>query len=154
MMRNQLALFTGVLACLTACVSKHTPPSRIYYSGPTSDHFDGQRFFNPEGDERTGGSRNDRAGDFLRIATGKAGHHSSPRSLPVIQAVPPRRVVGDEMRVTWIGHATTLIQTQGLNILLDLVWAWRDSPIQLEAEARAQAWRAVDRSAANRPRSD
>lgn len=124
---------------LTGCLNRdHTPPSRIYYSGPRSDHFDGQHFFNPEGERGTGGARKDGAGDFLRIATGKAGHHGWPRSVPVRQSVPPQRVEGQAMRVTWIGHATTLVQTQGLNILIDPVWAWRDSPVQFVGPKRVR----------------
>ena len=34
---------------------------RIYYRGPASDHFDGQRFFNPDGDS-----------DTLRLPTGNS----------------------------------------------------------------------------------
>ena len=33
----------------------------------------------------------------------------------------PAQVDGDEMRVTFVGHATFLIQTQGLNVLTDPV---------------------------------
>jgi L-ascorbate metabolism protein UlaG (beta-lactamase superfamily) len=127
------------LVSVAGCASPdHTPPSRIYYAGPKSDHFDGERFFNPEGEQGTGGGRKDRAGDFLRIASGRKGHHGWPRSVPVHQTVPPGRVEGDALRVTWIGHATTLIQTQGLNILLDPVWAWRDSPVQLVGPKRVR----------------
>ena len=34
------------------------PPflDKIYYRGPVSDHFDGQRFFNPDGEQGTGGA--------------------------------------------------------------------------------------------------
>ncbi len=58
--------------------------------------------------------------------------------MPVEQSVPPRRIEGDAMHVTWIGHSTVLIQTQGLNILLDPVWAWRDSPVQLVGPRRVR----------------
>ena len=34
------------------------------------------------------------------------------------------------MLVTWIGHSTVLVQTGGLNILTDPVWAERASPVQ------------------------
>jgi L-ascorbate metabolism protein UlaG (beta-lactamase superfamily) len=39
-------------------------------------------------------------------------------------------VKGEAMRVTWIGHATVLIQTEGLNILTDPVWSDYASPVQ------------------------
>jgi L-ascorbate metabolism protein UlaG (beta-lactamase superfamily) len=42
---------------------------------------------------------------------------------------PPRSVEGDQVRVTFINHATFLIQTQGLNILTDPIWSGRASPV-------------------------
>lgn len=132
-----LAVTLGSLV-LAGCVHrKHTPPSRVYYRGPASDHFDGQRFFNPDGESGTGGPRNYHASDFVRIATGRTHKPFWPK-VPVQQTVPPRRVEGMAMRVTWIGHATTLLQTQGLNILIDPVWAWRDSPVQLVGPKRVR----------------
>lgn len=35
----------------------------------------------------------------------------------------------DELRMTWVGHATFLIQLAGINILTDPVWSRRASPI-------------------------
>lgn len=42
---------------------------------------------------------------------------------------PPARVEGSKLRVSFINHATLLIQTQGLNILIDPMWSKRASPI-------------------------
>lgn len=124
---------------LTGCLdADRTPDSRIYYHGPKSDHFDGARFFNPEGEDGSGGAQRDGPGTFLRIAEGRGGHHTWPTSVRVVQTVPPRRVDGVRMRVTWIGHATTLVQTQGVNILIDPVWATRDSPVQFAGPRRVR----------------
>lgn len=41
---------------------------------------------------------------------------------------PPRRVHAG-VRVTYIGHATTLVQMDGLNILTDPIWSERCSPV-------------------------
>ena len=109
---------------------------RIYYEGPASDHYDGARFFNPDGDTdtlrppgtATGGSR---GGFFWRYLTGSDGRPAWPRDVPVTPAKPPARVDGERMLVTWIGHASVLIQTQGLNILTDPVWADRAGPLGL-----------------------
>ena len=103
---------------------------RIYYRGPRSDHFDGQRFFNPDGDADTQmpiphGSR---AGFLWNQLTGRDGRPAWPRSVPVTPTKPPARVEGERMLVTWIGHATVLIQTRGLNILTDPVWSERTGP--------------------------
>ena len=43
--------------------------------------------------------------------------------------IPPERVNEDNLRLTYVGHATVLIQTQGLNILFDPVWSDRASPV-------------------------
>lgn len=103
-----------------------------------SDHFDGNRFFNPDGEQGTGGAEHRGALHFLEIALGLAGSHSWPSSVPVRQTKPAARVEGSDLRVTWIGHATTLVQTRGLNILFDPVWAERDSPIQLFGPRRVR----------------
>ncbi len=133
-----LAVAWGSLS-LTACVQrKHTPQSRVYYRGPETAHYKDQRFFNPDGESGTGGPRNYHASEFVRIATGRTHKPFWPK-VPVRQTVPPKRIEGTAMRVTWIGHATTLLQTQGLNILIDPVWAWRDSPVQFAGPRRVRA---------------
>lgn len=103
---------------------------RIYYHGPESDHYDGARFFNPDGDDDRaappgGGSR---AGFFWRYLTGNDGRPAWPARVAVRPGKPPVRVAGERMVVTWIGHATVLVQTQGLNILTDPVYAERAGP--------------------------
>ena len=47
--------------------------------------------------------------------------------------------MGDALRVTYVGHATMLIQTQGLNILTDPVWSERASPFQWLGPRRVNA---------------
>jgi L-ascorbate metabolism protein UlaG (beta-lactamase superfamily) len=103
---------------------------RIYYRGPASDHFDGERFFNPTGEEEgarppTGGSR---LGFFWSQLTGRDGRPRWPERVPVTPTKPPARVEGERMLVTWIGHATVLVQTNGLNILTDPIWSDRTGP--------------------------
>ena len=107
------------------------PPflDRVYYRGPVSDHFDGERFFNPDGDDTgvpTGGSR---AGFIWSRLTG-AGQPDWPDTVVVRPSPPAERppLKSGEMRVTWIGHATALIETPGLTILTDPVWSDRAGP--------------------------
>ncbi len=116
---------------LVALVATVLPPflDRVYYQGPVSDHFDGERFFNPDGDDTgvpTGGSR---AGFFWSRLTG-AGQPDWPASVAVRPSPPVERppLKDGEMRVTWVGHATALIETPGLNILTDPVWSDRAGP--------------------------
>jgi L-ascorbate metabolism protein UlaG (beta-lactamase superfamily) len=127
-------LFLAVALCFAPSL---IPPflDRIYYRGPESDHFDGARFFNPGFEEYRGG--NPRR-FFNRWATGD-GRAEWPESVPVSPTVPPARVMGDGMRVTWIGHATVLVQTQGLNILTDPIWSERASPFSFVGPKRVRA---------------
>jgi N-acyl-phosphatidylethanolamine-hydrolysing phospholipase D len=41
--------------------------------------------------------------------------------------------------VTWIGHATALVQANGLNVLVDPIFSERASPVQIFGPKRAQA---------------
>ncbi len=51
-------------------------------------------------------------------------------------AKPDSRVEGKDIRVTFIGHASFLIQTAGLNILIDPVWSERTSPFSFAGPKR------------------
>ncbi|WCM29867.1 MBL fold metallo-hydrolase [Sphingomonas sp. QA11] len=140
-----MLLFGTVAICLAFTIVPRFL-DRIYYRGPVSSHFDGQRFFNPDGDEDTirvpaGGSR---AGFFARYLTGSDGRPAWPRHVAVRQAAIPARVAGEAMTVTWIGHATVLIQTQGLNILTDPIWAERSGPLGIGPKRVAEPGIAFD----------
>lgn len=109
----------------------------VFYHGPRSDHFDGRRFFNPDGERGTGGAEDK---SLRQLIDDKVIHQreSWPRSVPIMRSVPPRQVDGAAMLITWIGHSTVLVQTQGLNILTDPVWAQRDSPVQFAGPQRVR----------------
>lgn len=51
---------------------------------------------------------------------------------------PPPRVGPGELRVTFVNHATTLVQIDGLNILTDPVWSYRVSPISFLGPSRVR----------------
>ena len=112
---------------------------RIYYRGPVSDHYDGGRFFNPDGDEDTvrlpngGGGR---AAFIWRYLTGTDGRPAWPETVEVAPTKPAARVEGERMVATWIGHASVLIQTRGLNILTDPVWSDKVGPFGLIGPTR------------------
>jgi L-ascorbate metabolism protein UlaG (beta-lactamase superfamily) len=109
-------------AVLTGCAAL----SRPSYHGPVSDHFDGERFHNYVRIE------DHQIADALRLElhtlTGKRGRWTKWESAPT--DTPPPRVWGGELRVTFVNHATVLIQVDGLNILTDPVWSKRISPVQ------------------------
>ena len=111
---------------------------RIYYRGPISDHFDGERFFNPDGDADTlrPPTGNSRAGFLWRYLTKRDGRPPWPDHVAITAVAPPPQIEGERMVVTWVGHATMLVQTQGLNILTDPVWSNRAGPFGLIGPTR------------------
>jgi L-ascorbate metabolism protein UlaG (beta-lactamase superfamily) len=46
------------------------------------------------------------------------------------------RVDGGALRVSYVGHASVLIQTHGVNLLIDPVWAERASPVTFAGPKR------------------
>jgi L-ascorbate metabolism protein UlaG (beta-lactamase superfamily) len=106
-------------------------PRNRYYSGPVTDHFDGTVFFNPGGIPPKGFL------DLLRWQLG-GGKTSWPETYPspFTPAKPEPQVDGSGLRITMIGHATTLVQTGGLNILFDPVWSDRVSPVSFAGPSR------------------
>jgi len=124
----------GVLA--GAAVAVGVPPiwmSRMKtYDGPVSDHFDGLTFFDPDGVPPKS------LGEVLRWQFGSgrqrenwAGWVPSPYA-----DAPPAQVEGDKVRLSFVGHASWLIQTVGLNILVDPVWSMRASPFSFAGPKR------------------
>jgi L-ascorbate metabolism protein UlaG (beta-lactamase superfamily) len=105
-----------------------------YYAGPVSDHFDGERFFDPRGAPPK--SRR----DLLRWMVDRHWRATKarwPAWVPSPYADrPPARVEGAAWRISYIGHASLLIQTAGLNLLCDPVWSTRASPFRFVGPKR------------------
>ena len=105
-----------------------------YYNGPVSDHFDGERFFDPHGVP----PRSRR--DLLRWMVDRHWRGTKakwPISAPSPYADrPPPRVEGAAWRICYVGHASFLIQAPGRNILLDPVWSQRASPFRFVGPKR------------------
>lgn len=101
------------------------------YRGPKSDHFNGKRFRNLARTRRTGFL------DFLKWITHREpGVWSKWREITPA-APPPERVAG--LRVTWVNHATMLIQTANVNFLTDPIWSERCSPVTWAGPKRHHA---------------
>jgi L-ascorbate metabolism protein UlaG (beta-lactamase superfamily) len=132
------ALFLFLLVGL--CFAPSLVPAfldRLYYEGPRSDHYDGQRFFNPDPGPQAGAHGG--PGRYLNRWLGGGGRARWPENVPVRPTVPPRRIDGEAMLVTWIGHATVLVQTGGLNILTDPIWSDRASPFSFLGPKRVRS---------------
>lgn len=117
-MRTKAALLSLALLLFlmqTSCTS-------TYYRGPISDHFDGTHFSN------LGKFEDKSRWDLLRWYLNRKRGLWPPFSPLPSTDTPPQRVDGDELRLSYVGHVTVLLQTRGLNILLDPVWSDRASP--------------------------
>jgi L-ascorbate metabolism protein UlaG (beta-lactamase superfamily) len=93
------------------------------YHGAVSDHFDGQKFFNPSG------ARPHRSAEDLlkwQASRDRGLWSEHPNAEPGPR--PPKRVGQGALRVTFVNHATTLIQQDGVNVLTDPVYSERTSP--------------------------
>ena len=133
-----LLLWTVVAACLAVTIVPRYL-DRIYHHGPQSGHYDGEHFFNPDGEDTVrvpGNRRGGRAGFLWRQATGADGRPAWPDRIAVNKDAPPARVVGGAMRATWVGHATVLVQANGLNILTDPMWSEVAGPFGLAGPRR------------------
>jgi L-ascorbate metabolism protein UlaG (beta-lactamase superfamily) len=123
----------GVIAGSAAAIGV---PSAWYsrmktYSGPLSDHFDGLTFFDPDG------SPPKTLMQVLRWQLGRRDRAVWPEWAPSPHAdAPPARVEGSKVRFSFVGHASWLIQTAGLNILVDPVWSERVSPFSFAGPKR------------------
>ena len=99
-----------------------------YYTGPVSDHFDGERFFDPRGAP----PRNRR--DLLRWFVDRRLRGTRARwpawAPSRYSDRPPERVEGAAWRLSFVGHASWLLQTAGANLLIDPVWSKRASPFR------------------------
>jgi L-ascorbate metabolism protein UlaG (beta-lactamase superfamily) len=102
---------------------------------PASDHCDGVRFFNPHGPSAR--SFSDLPKWWWQRFRGAA--QSWPASVPaappvVLPAANPAR----SMAATFLGHATYLLQLDGLTVLTDPVFASRAGPFGLFGPKRVQ----------------
>lgn len=107
------------------------------YQGPESDHFNGKVFFS-YGHAAETSKKDFQRGKMLKwVFTRK---HNTWKWRDVASTTTPKeRVVGKELVVTFVNHATLLIQTEGKNILTDPVWSKRVSPFSFVGPARYQS---------------
>ncbi|MFZ2156252.1 MAG: MBL fold metallo-hydrolase [Bradyrhizobium sp.] len=105
---------------------------RMSYDGPISDHFDGKQFFDPDGVPPKS------LREVLRWQFGRDRQRRAwPEWVPSPHAdTPPPRVDGGKVRLSFVGHVSWLIQTSGLNILVDPVWSERASPVRFAGPKR------------------
>ena len=92
--------------------------------GPSfAKHFDGKRFYNPNGSQPPGWM------NALRWKLTRRGEPSPRFVSDVEQSIPPRLVGGSELRATLVNHSTVLLQQRTSHILTDPIWSDRASPL-------------------------
>jgi L-ascorbate metabolism protein UlaG (beta-lactamase superfamily) len=125
-------IFAGVGALTAAGLTGLATRAALarYYDGPVSDHFDGTHFVDPDGVPPKS------VADMLRwwSAPGKVPWPAWAPS-PFTDR-PPARIAGAAWRISYIGHASLLLQTAGLNLLIDPVWSDRASPVTFAGPKR------------------
>jgi L-ascorbate metabolism protein UlaG (beta-lactamase superfamily) len=94
-----------------------------------SDHFDGRRFFNP------GALATPSLGEVSKML--REPREPWPKSVAITPRVPPA-LDGAAAVITFIGHATLLIQTAAGNILTDPMYSRRAGPFNLLGPRRAR----------------
>jgi len=104
------------------------------HAGPVSDHFNGQTFFNPGGEAPR---------SIFQLLRWQLGERATPWPdqvpSPHPPDRPPARVDGPALRVSFAGHASFLLQGNGLNLLTDPVWSDRASPFSFTGPKRRNA---------------
>jgi len=104
------------------------------WRGEKSPHFDGERFFTPShGNGNRPGFKEMVKWQANRHHTPWPKFHDEPPGPP-----PPRSVPDGAMRVTFINHATTLIQLDGVNVLTDPIYSERCSPFDFAGPKRVR----------------
>ena len=97
-----------------------------------SDHSDGRRFFNEEPDHTTFGDRVKWLWNMNRVKWPEW-IDDPPHPKPV------ESVDHGNIKVTFINHATVLIQMDALNILTDPIWSERAGPVSWMGSKRVRA---------------
>lgn len=114
--RGRCCLPYGVVGLLGAGCCE--PPKEAV----VSDHFDGRRFHNIERADHS-------LGRFFKWTSSRTPGRWRDWVDAEPGPAPPERVGRGDLRVTFVNHATVLIQMDGLNILTDPIWSERCSPV-------------------------
>lgn len=116
--RLRAAVLSAAALWLAGCCTFSAPR----HAGPVTEQFDGDQFVNPDPIEDKG------FGDFLAWITSRSPGPWRSWTAAAPGPPPPERVGNGEMRVTFVNHATVLVQFDGLNVLTDPVWSNRVGP--------------------------
>lgn len=88
-----------------------------------SDHFDGKRFHNIE---KTPGKS---LWQVLKWRFSRTAPVENGLDTKVTPSKPPTKIANDDVRITFVGHSTFLLQANNMNVLTDPIWSKRCSPV-------------------------
>lgn len=109
------------------------------WNGAKSAHFDGQGFFTPDAPKAVGGFGSlEGLTNLIKWQTTRERGPWKPYRDEPFGTPPPREVSRGAMRVTFINHATTLIQLDGINVLTDPMYSRRCSPTDFAGPERVR----------------
>lgn len=102
-----------------------------FYAGPMSDHFDGSEFYNEERDDQSFGQTIKWLWEMDTVEWPEWIEDS-------IQPPPPAYIDENRIRITYINHATVLLQMDSINILTDPIWSDYAGPVSFMAAHRVR----------------
>jgi L-ascorbate metabolism protein UlaG (beta-lactamase superfamily) len=125
-----LVILSLVLGCfLSFAVGAAEPGTYTEKTELVSDHFDGIRYFNPDL-PRTLSSPSGQGARWMWKWILRTAWSKWPKQNDVLSvASPVVHATEGALYVTPVGHATFLIQLDGVNILTDPMWSERCSPV-------------------------
>ena len=94
------------------------------HKGPVTDHFDGKKFHNPDGRPAQNLDAVLKYAFVRKPEPYTENYETTVRQEPILPSP------SQGTNITFVNHATFLIQTNGKNILTDPVWSKRCSPFQ------------------------
>ncbi|MEP5765302.1 MAG: MBL fold metallo-hydrolase [Halieaceae bacterium] len=122
--RNALLLMAVMGPLLVSCTGAPA------WKGESSDHFNGDVFVNRIPMQKT-------AGDLVSLGWGSVFEAEEwPEWIDIPQQQVPQQRVARGLSVTFVNHASFLIQVDGINILTDPIFSERASPFQWAGPAR------------------
>ena len=112
-----------IIIVMTLCITGFTACSHLskLHHGGASNHYDGEHFHNLVIDSK--GQRS--AKDFL---TWFFNRNLEPWTNLTNKTNTLLNKRPTSLNVTWVNHATVLVQVDGINILTDPIWSERASP--------------------------
>ncbi len=127
--------YAALLSCLAGCAAVNAQYN------PAKPHHTPEGFKNNYADKVTKSGSDFLRWQFERTQAGmpKAAQTPTPTTAPDTAFIHANaKPAAMQPAITWVGHATMLVQAGGLNVLTDPVFSERASPVQLVGPQRAQ----------------